>query len=209
VTHSAFETYRTYVLVKAHFTGKYDYYRYVGKSGTISRESFEKRTDKYRFEKLGLEVDHPHHFFASNLVYDLGAWVGDLSPRENAPYDTFRSYRAHFEESLEADLKTLLENQIHSRTTFMRSLRPGANGESPAIATKVRAGQVFVETAAVLNHFVNFVPSWETSKNPVDVTLAKKVSCYSPFVADGVLPDRVRSVIEKITSPETQFRKAG
>ena len=46
-----FETYQTYLSMKSHFTNrKYDFFKYGGKSrATVS--SFNKRKDKYWFEK--------------------------------------------------------------------------------------------------------------------------------------------------------------
>ena len=46
-----FETYQSYLSMKSHFTNrKYDFFRYGGKS-RATMASFNKRKDKYWFEK--------------------------------------------------------------------------------------------------------------------------------------------------------------
>ena len=46
-----FETYQSYLSMKSHFTNrKYDFFRYGGKS-RATMSSFNKRKDKYWFEK--------------------------------------------------------------------------------------------------------------------------------------------------------------
>ena len=50
-----FETYLNYLALKLHFEGKYDYFKYGGKtSATI--ESFKKRKDKHQFVKLSRKL---------------------------------------------------------------------------------------------------------------------------------------------------------
>ena len=51
-----FETYQTYLSMKSHFTNpKYDFFKYAGKSrATVT--SFNKRKDKYWFEKTSKEI---------------------------------------------------------------------------------------------------------------------------------------------------------
>ena len=64
-----FETYQTYLSMKSHFTNrKYDFFKYGGKSrATIT--SFNKRKDKYWFEKTSRKYSDQEviDFLLSNL----------------------------------------------------------------------------------------------------------------------------------------------
>ena len=52
LTMMPFETYKTYLAMKQHFTkDKYDYHKYCGRS-RASLNSFYKRKDRYFFEKM-------------------------------------------------------------------------------------------------------------------------------------------------------------
>ena len=78
-----FETYQSYLSMKSHFTNrKYDFFRYGGKS-RATMSSFNKRKDKYWFEKTsrkyydGEIVD----FLLANFVTTdnpKNLWIGEI-----------------------------------------------------------------------------------------------------------------------------------
>src|ERR1043165_446489 len=77
---SAFETYEIYVSIKAHFTDKkYDYHKFRGKVKT-SVDSFERRRDKFFFEKLGKKYPKAQlvNFFVANFIRNPYLWIGDF-----------------------------------------------------------------------------------------------------------------------------------
>ena len=62
-----YEAYLNYLALKLHFDGKYDYFKYGGKtSATI--ESFKKRKDKHQFAKLArkLSDEQISEYFIAN-----------------------------------------------------------------------------------------------------------------------------------------------
>ena len=60
-----FDAYKTYLALKNHFSKpNYDYFKYAGKSRT-SIASFEKRKDKYWFEKISRNKDDKEILFSS------------------------------------------------------------------------------------------------------------------------------------------------
>ena len=78
-----FETYQSYLSMKNHFTNrKYDFFRYGGKSSaTIT--SFNKRKDKYWFEKTSRKYsdDEIINFLLSNFVTTdnpKNLWIGEI-----------------------------------------------------------------------------------------------------------------------------------
>jgi len=80
---SPFETYQTYLSMKSHFTNsKYDFFKYGGKSrATIT--SFNKRKDKYWFEKTSRKYSDREivDFLLSNFVSadnPQNLWIGEI-----------------------------------------------------------------------------------------------------------------------------------
>ena len=78
-----FETYQSYLSMKSHFTNrKYDFFRYGGKSrATIA--SFNKRKDKYWFEKTSRKYPDKEivEFLVSNFVSadnPQSLWIGEI-----------------------------------------------------------------------------------------------------------------------------------
>ena len=70
---SAFDVYSIYLGVKTHFTSKkYDYFRYEGRTRT-SEEKFNKRNDRYFFEKLSKKFtkEEIEQYFVSNFLSTL------------------------------------------------------------------------------------------------------------------------------------------
>ena len=78
-----FETYQTYLSMKSHFTNKrYDFFKYGGKS-RATMTSFNKRKDKYWFEKTSRKYSDQEitDFLLSNFVTTntpQNLWIGEI-----------------------------------------------------------------------------------------------------------------------------------
>lgn len=78
-----FDAYKQYLALKNHFSKeKYDYHKYAGKS-RASVESFNKRKDKYWFEKLSRQKSDEEikNFFIANFVDaddPNSLWIGSV-----------------------------------------------------------------------------------------------------------------------------------
>ena len=88
---SGYDAYCEYISLKNHFTrDNYDYFKYNGKIRT-SVSSFNKRKDKYWYEKLSRQKtdEEVKNFFIANFVQvdDPGRlWIGELSRNGEAYY---------------------------------------------------------------------------------------------------------------------------
>ena len=78
-----FETYQTYLSIKNHFSNlKYDYFKYGGRS-RAKVTAFNKRKDKYWFEKTSRKYPDKNivDFLVSNFVSTdnpSGLWIGEI-----------------------------------------------------------------------------------------------------------------------------------
>ena len=101
-----FEVYQEYVAIKLHFKSKtYDYFKSNGKT-KCSIESFNKRKDKYFFQKLSRLRD-PKFMLIYNFV-ESDIWVGNIIINEEA----LANYRKHkkFMQSLTYEFKNELRH---------------------------------------------------------------------------------------------------
>ena len=77
------EVYKTYLAFKNHFTKpNYDYFQYCGKS-RASKESFNKRKDRYFFERMSRQKsdDEIRQYFLANFVEcddPSKLWIGEI-----------------------------------------------------------------------------------------------------------------------------------
>ena len=78
-----FDAYKTYLALKNHFSkSNYDYFKYAGKS-RASVASFEKRKDKYWFERISRQKNDNEikDFFIANLLEaddPNSVWIGNV-----------------------------------------------------------------------------------------------------------------------------------
>ena len=83
MTVTPFETYQHYLSLKNHFTNpKYDFFRYGAKT-RASVTSFNKRKDKYWFEKTSRKYDDKEvvDFLVSNFASadnPQNLWIGEI-----------------------------------------------------------------------------------------------------------------------------------
>ena len=90
-----FDTYKTYLALKNHFTkDSYDYHKYQGKS-RASLQSFYKRKDRYWFEKLSRQKEDKEvvDFFVANFVSCTDpqtVWIGELIKEGEIRYKSWQ-----------------------------------------------------------------------------------------------------------------------
>jgi len=80
-----FDSYRYFVAMKLHFNNdKYDFVKYNGKVGTCSVSSFDKRKDKYFFNKLCKTYSTTEYMslLISNLLVNKTVSSSDLNSQE-------------------------------------------------------------------------------------------------------------------------------
>ncbi|MGL5581642.1 MAG: hypothetical protein ACRDCE_11855 [Cetobacterium sp.] len=83
--------YKLYLMVKGHFGGRYDCVKYNW-TMRISPKAYEKRRDKYFFERLSnkYNLGELYRIFVANMLANSDAWVGEISGA-----DALQFYRQH------------------------------------------------------------------------------------------------------------------
>ena len=176
-----FETYRTYLSMKSHFTNpKYDFFKYGGKSrATVS--SFNKRKDKYWFEKTSRKYSDEEvlNFLLANFVTTdnpQNLWIGEIINSGERNYaDWMRRKQSLTYLFKEQSEKLLSENELE--TVF------DCSKGHPVILKKYLGGEISLETLTILEKVFSFRKEFDKKlKDPVWETVSLKIKKYIPFI---------------------------
>ena len=176
-----FETYRTYLSMKSHFTNpKFDFFKYGGKSrATIT--SFNKRKDKYWFEKTSRKYSDQQilDFLLSNFVIadnPQNLWIGEIINSGERNYaDWMRRKQSLTYLFKEQSEKLLSENELE--TVF------DCSKGHPVILKKYLGGEISLETLTIMEKVFSFVKNFDKNlTDPVWETVSLKIKKYIPFI---------------------------
>jgi len=176
-----FETYRTYLSMKSHFTNpKYDFIKYGGKSrATIT--SFNKRKDKYWFEKTSRKYSDQEvvEFLLSNFVNATNPqnlWIGEIINSGERTYAEWKMRQQSLTYMFTEQSSTLLsENDLEKVFNCSKG--------HPIILKKYLGGEISLETLSILEKVFSFKGKFDKKlKDPVWETVSMKLKKYLPFL---------------------------
>ena len=176
-----FETYRTYLSMKSHFTNpKFDFFKYGGKS-RATMTSFNKRKDKYWFEKTSRKYSDQQvlDFLLSNFIIadnPQNLWIGEIINSGERNYaDWMRRKQSLTYLFKEQSGKLLSENEL--QTVF------DCSKGHPVILTKYLGGEISLETLTIMEKVFSFVKDFDKKlTDPVWETVSLKIRKYIPFI---------------------------
>ena len=176
-----FETYQAYLGMKSHFTNpKYDFIRYGGKSrATIT--SFNKRKDKYWFEKTSRKYSDQEviDFLLSNFVNATNPqnlWIGEIINSGERTYAEWKMRQQSLTYMFTEQSENLLsENDLE--TVF------NCSKGHPIVLKKYLGGEISLETLSILEKVFSFKGKFDKKlKDPVWETVSMKLKKYLPFL---------------------------
>jgi len=176
-----FETYRTYLSMKSHFTNpKYDFVKYGGKS-RATMTSFNKRKDKYWFEKTSRKYSDQEvvDFLLSNFVNATNPqnlWIGEIINSGERTYAEWKMRQQSLTYMFTEQSSTLLlENDLEKVFNCSKG--------HPIILKKYLGGEISLETLSILEKIFSFQSKFdEKLKDPVWETVSMKLKKYLPFL---------------------------
>ena len=167
--------------MKSHFTNpKYDFIKYGGKSrATIT--SFNKRKDKYWFEKTSRKYSDQEviDFLLSNFVNATNPqnlWIGEIINSGERTYAEWKMRQQSLTYMFTEQSSTLLsENDLE--TVF------NCSKGHPIILKKYLGGEISLETLSILEKVFSFKDKFDKKlKDPVWETVSMKLKKYLPFL---------------------------
>ena len=176
-----FETYQHYLSLKNHFTNpKYDFFKYGAKT-RASLTSFNKRKDKYWFEKTSRKYNDKEvvDFLVSNFVaVDTpgNLWIGEIINSGERTYQEWMRRQQSLtylfkEQSSELFLETKLEDALN------------CSKGHPPVLKKFLSGKISLETLVIYDKIFLFGKTFDKKLlDPVWETVSLKIKKYNPFL---------------------------
>ena len=176
-----FETYQSYLSMKSHFTNrKYDFFRYGGKS-RATMSSFNKRKDKYWFEKTSRKYSDGEivNFLLANFVTTdnpKNLWIGEIINSGERTYaDWIRRQQSISYIFKEESSKLLEENELEELFQIGKG--------HPIILKKFLGSDISLETFVIFDIIFAFSEKFdEKLLDPVWETVSLKIRKYKPFL---------------------------
>ena len=176
-----FETYQTYLSMKSHFTNKrYDFFKYGGKS-RATMASFNKRKDKYWFEKTSRKYSDQEitDFLLSNFVNTdtpQNLWIGEIINSGERNYaDWMRRQQSLTYLFKEQSKELLSEKKLEEVFNCSKG--------HPPILKKYLGGDISLETLVIFEKIFSFGKKFNRKlKDPVWETVNMKMKKYIPFL---------------------------
>jgi hypothetical protein len=190
-----FETYQTYLSLKSHFTNKkYDFFKYGGKSrATVT--SFNKRRDKYFFEKTSRKMGDEQiiEYFVSNFVASdnpSNLWIGEIINSGEQNYTAWKKRK----QSMSYIFKQETENLLSF--SDIREIFEYSSGH-PKVLKRFLAGDLSPETLVIFERILKFSEIYDKNLlDPAWETVSLKIKKYSSFLNIDVL--QYRKILREI-----------
>ena len=175
------EVYQTYLAFKNHFTkDNYDYFRYCGKT-KASKTSFNKRKDKYWFEKTSRKYSDKEvvDFLVSNFTATdnpQNLWIGEIINSGERNYSEWMRRQQSLTYLFKEQSNELLsENELETLFNCTKG--------HPVILKKFLSGSVSLETLTIFEKIFHFSKNFDKKLNdPVWESVSLKIRKYIPFL---------------------------
>ena len=176
-----YQTYQTYLSMKSHFTNpKFDFFKYGGKS-RATMTSFNKRKDKYWFEKTSRKYSDEEvlNFLLANFVTTdnpQNLWIGEIINSGERNYAEWmrrkQSLTYLFKEQVE---RLISENDLDQVFDCSKG--------HPPLLKKYLGGEISLETLTILEKVFSFAKNFDNKlKDPVWESVSLKIKKYIPFI---------------------------
>ena len=197
---SPFETYQHYLSLKNHFTNpKYDFFKYGAKT-RASVTSFNKRKDKYWFEKTSRKYNDKEvvEFLVSNFVSadnPQNLWIGEIINSGERNYAEWRKRQQSLTYLFkEQSNELLLENELESLFNCTKG--------HPVLLKRFLSGSISLETFVIYDKIFHFSNDFDKKlTDPVWETVSLKIKKYSPFINIDVF--NYKKILKEIISDGT------
>ena len=192
---SPFETYQHYLSLKNHFTNpKYDFFKYGAKT-RASVTSFNKRKDKYWFEKTSRKYSDKEvvDFLVSNFTATdnpQNLWIGEIINSGERNYAEWMKRQQSLTYLFKEQSNELLsENELETLFNCTKG--------HPLILKKFLSGRVSLETLTIFDKVFHFSKNFDKKlDDPVWESVSLKVKKYSPFL--NIEVSRYKQILKQV-----------
>ena len=176
-----FDTYQHYLSLKNHFTNpKYDFFKYGAKT-RASVASFNKRRDKYWFEKTSRKYSDKEivDFLVSNFVASTNPqnlWIGEIINSGERNYAEWMKRQQSLSYLYREQMQEFFsENKLEDAFNCSKG--------HPPILKKFLGGDVSIESLVICEKVFSFREKFDKKlDDPVWETVSLKLKKYLPFL---------------------------
>ena len=195
---SPFDCYQTYLSLKNHFTKeKYDFFQYGGRT-KASISAFNKRKDKYWFEKLSRQKadDEIRNYFIANFIETdtlKKIWIGGLIKEGESQYLGWQKRTQSLTYLFKEQSEELLSR------TGLESVFDCSKGH-PILLKRYLAGKISIETLIIYDKIFSFRKRFDKClDDPIWSTVSLKLRKYEPFLNIDVFKHKqiLRSIVSE------------
>lgn len=190
-----FGAYKCYLACKSHFTtNSYDIIKYRGRVN-VTRESFDKRKDKFRFEKMARNMNDQDivHTFVANFSRKHD-YSGLFDEQTETRFKEWQRYNQALSYNYGNEVKKLFEDAKDSQMCY-NDIFFSSDGQHPPVLLAYMGKDISIETFIILDRLNSF-----TEKMVGDVVtegILRTARKYDPFLkvdleAYGNITQRIR-----------------
>tara|TARA_A100001388_G_C28747170_1_gene490126 strand:+ start:367 stop:966 length:600 start_codon:yes stop_codon:yes gene_type:complete len=175
-----FEVYQTYLSFKNHFTKeKYDYFKYSGKTNA-SITSFNKRRDRYFFEKMSRQksdIEIKEYFLSNFITEDPSKiWIKEIIQNGENRYTDWKKKNQSLSYIFSEEVTSVFETKNFDA---MFSTKKG----HPVVFKKYLGGELSIETMVILDKILGFRNDFDSKlTDPVWISVSLILKKYEPFL---------------------------
>ena len=175
-----FETYQLYNALRLHFTTKYDFFKYGGRT-RVTKESFDR--SKHRFQFVGLNRkygDNIKDFLVANFVEDQIKWVGNLDEKN---YEKWRNKQEKLAYIFQMDCDVIKQYGSEKGMSFDEFFK-SKDQQHPLLLKLYYQQKITLETLVIINKLLSFAHQWDEQLNH-DVLwndTQRRMLKYEPFL---------------------------
>jgi hypothetical protein len=183
-----FEVYRNYLALRNHFNSDtYDYFKYQGK-GSATVDSFNKRKDRFFFEKVAKHKD-PHGFMLANFMHKPKSWIRDIAYSDDSEsiYQSWKKRKESLTYLISEDLEKL---QFPFDSNFIVK-----DKQLSYILTLQLGGTLHLETTCVLTDLVGCYNYWnkELKDDVIWQEIGRTIKKTTPFIKYD--KDKIKKIV--------------
>jgi hypothetical protein len=176
-----FDTYKTYLALKNHFSKEsYDYHKY-NKKTRASLQSFYKRKDRFWFEKLSRNRSDKEieNFFIANFIAadnPQNLWIGEIINSGEKTYSEWMKRQQSLSYLFKEQSEQLFE-KVDVNEAF------DCSRGHPSVLKDFLTNKLSIETLIIYDKIFSFVRIFDKKlKDPVWETVSLKIKKYSAFL---------------------------
>jgi len=208
---NGYQAFCIYNSIKLHFSREnYDAFKYNFRT-SIKQSSFEKRRDRYFFEKIARRYPNDSDlklFMVDNIIAE-NVWIGDM---EDSIHSRRDSHRQALFYNFEKEVKLISEIAYKYKLSFDGVCRANSTKTDNLLLNLYISQQISLDTVVIIDHFVSFVKSLKQQlSDPLGLTQSTllTLSKYKDFILPLIETNENKyrkTLITAFTNTPNQYR---